>query len=390
MPISISGLSADRVAQLRQLDHTWSLGGMLASARTTGTAQAADAGSADIVAGGNLAASLSYGDISFAGVGTATTVCDGKVVGFGHPFQFLGATSLGLHPADAVYVQPDSLGAPFKLANIAPVVGSITQDRRTGLTGVFGTLPDVSTVTSTVTYGARERTGSTDVYFERALPDIGFSQLFANHDRVLDAAIPGSDDTSWTITGTDGDGEAFTISYADSYVSDYDIAYESAGDLANTLYALSQLEDVSVTSVVADSAVDDDHDPYRITGLQQQVRGKWVTVKTARVDAGDRLVLRAVLTNEAGTTYAPYSVQIPRGARSGQLQVTGGQRDYFYLRKVTSVADVQKGLAGAVRNDEVSFELRLAGKGVKRQQRTDVGPLDTVVDGSKRLTVVVR
>ncbi len=45
----------------------------------------ADAGRRQIVAGGNLAASLSYGDITMAGVGTTTSVCDGKVVGLRSP-----------------------------------------------------------------------------------------------------------------------------------------------------------------------------------------------------------------------------------------------------------------------------------------------------------------
>ena len=81
----------------------------------------------DVVAGGNLAASYSYGDITMGGVGTATSVCNNKVVGFGHPMDFLGETSLSLHPADALYVQPDSLGAPFKVANFAPPAAAITR-----------------------------------------------------------------------------------------------------------------------------------------------------------------------------------------------------------------------------------------------------------------------
>ena len=54
----------------------------------------------DVVAGGNLAASFSYGDITRRGVGTATSVCDGQVVGFGHPMDFRGETTMSLHPAE--------------------------------------------------------------------------------------------------------------------------------------------------------------------------------------------------------------------------------------------------------------------------------------------------
>ena len=113
-----------------------------------------------MVAGGNLAASLSYGDVTQAGVGTATRVCDGRVVGFGHPMTFLGRTSLSLHPADALYIQKESLGAPFKVANLGAPVGTITDDHLTGITGTFGALPGTTPVRSTVSYpGSPTRSG---------------------------------------------------------------------------------------------------------------------------------------------------------------------------------------------------------------------------------------
>ena len=64
-----------------------------------------------------------------------TDRCGDDLVGFGHPMMFSGATSLGLMPADALYVQEESLGAPFKVANLAAPAGTITQDRLTGITG---------------------------------------------------------------------------------------------------------------------------------------------------------------------------------------------------------------------------------------------------------------
>jgi hypothetical protein len=57
------------------------------------------------VAGGNLALSAAYGEVTIAAVGTATSVCDDRVVGFGHPATFQGKLAAGLHPAEALYVQ---------------------------------------------------------------------------------------------------------------------------------------------------------------------------------------------------------------------------------------------------------------------------------------------
>ena len=64
---------------------------------------------------------------------------------------FLGRTSLSLHPADALYIQKESLGAPFKVANLGAPVGTITDDHLTGITGTLGAVPGTTPVRSTVT-----------------------------------------------------------------------------------------------------------------------------------------------------------------------------------------------------------------------------------------------
>ena len=57
------------------------------------------------------------------------------MVAFGHPMNFDGPTSLSVHNADAIVIQ-DDLIAPFKLANIGGLVGTLDQDRMTGIRGV--------------------------------------------------------------------------------------------------------------------------------------------------------------------------------------------------------------------------------------------------------------
>ncbi|WP_457203190.1 hypothetical protein [Nocardioides sp. HB32] len=105
MPLGVAGVGAGRLtaAAARAGDRSW----LPRSAYAVGRAGAADATAGDIVAGGNLAASLAYGDVTMAGVGTATSVCGDRVVGFGHPLDYSGSTTLAMHPADAIYVQED-------------------------------------------------------------------------------------------------------------------------------------------------------------------------------------------------------------------------------------------------------------------------------------------
>ncbi len=198
MPLGISGLSASRLARAARVDKPYAL----KDAYSTGRASTEATGPESIVAGGNLAASVAYGDITMAGVGTATSVCDGEVVGFGHPLAFLGGTSESLHPADALFIQPDSLGSPFKLANIGAPVGTIAHDRLTGVTGAFGDLPEAADITSSVSYRGRSRVGTTHVTVPDFVADGLFGEFLANHERVVDGALKGTEVQEWTIGGT--------------------------------------------------------------------------------------------------------------------------------------------------------------------------------------------
>ena len=372
VPMGVTGLSQARLDKAHRYatkhDKGYFASGALASGRI-GRTGAREAAPETVVAGGNIAASISYGDVTYAGVGTVTSVCDGRVVGFGHPFSFLGGTTLGLHPADALYVQPDSLGAPFKVANISPATGTIDQDRLTGISGAFGALPDAATITSTVSYETRSRTGSSDIYYTPYSADVTFGQQIANHDRVLDAIIPGGEDLAWTITGTDESGAPFELSWEDRYVSNYDITFASSWDLADTVYVLSNLPDVQIDSITTDGAVDDNTDQLRLSAVEQLRDGEWVKVGRRyglTAQRGKMLKVRAVLKAADGTlSYAPFSTRIGPRARSGSLNVMGGASQWTNIWNAKSVAEVQEAYADSASNDQVLFNLRLRRNGGK-------------------------
>src|SRR6185295_15683934 len=113
-----------------------------AATRASGTTSAT-AAAIPIAPGGNLAASLSYGTVTAAAIGTATAVCGDHVVGFGHPLAFAGDSTYSLHGADAVTIQPDVAFPSYKLANLGAPIGTVTEDRLTGIHGVTGALPAV-------------------------------------------------------------------------------------------------------------------------------------------------------------------------------------------------------------------------------------------------------
>ncbi len=173
LPIAVSGLSSSRFTQLAGwLDDDGPV------ARASGGVDAA-AVPAPMVAGGNLAASLSDGTVTMAAVGTATYVCGDDVLGFGHPLAFAGDSTYTLRGADAITIQPDVAISSFKLANLGAPVGTVVEDRLTGIRGVLGALPTTYDVSSSATYRGRDKSGVTHVSVPDMLADLSLSTIVA-------------------------------------------------------------------------------------------------------------------------------------------------------------------------------------------------------------------
>ena len=64
--------------------------------------------------------------------------------------NFDGPTALSAHNASAIVIQDDPT-APFKLANIGGLVGTLDQDRMAGIRALLGPAPTPIVVTSHVT-----------------------------------------------------------------------------------------------------------------------------------------------------------------------------------------------------------------------------------------------
>ena len=393
MPLGISGISARRFQQAQDADRKY-LGRR--DAVWAGSAPSgADPDPSTVVAGGNIAAAVSYGDVTASGVGTATSVCDGRVVGFGHPMTFSGSTTLSLHPADALYIQADPTGPGFKVANLGAPAGTITDDRLTGITGGFGAIPETTSITSTVSMADRTRQGSTFVNLPAAGAEMTFNQHLANHDRVVDGIMAGSSHLDYTVSGTDESGNPFEIDFSDHFTSPYDITFDSAFDVADLVWGLTSIEGVSVDDVTMSSEVMTDKTTYTIDELQQRRKGKWVTLgkgKPAVVKAGKTLHLRAVLDSPSGSATTTYNFAVPKRFHDqrGFLSVTGGNWLYSDAPYKPSVKKIAKAVKAQVRNDATRAEFSISGRRDQHVERL-VGPaVDKVVNGEKRIRVVVR
>jgi hypothetical protein len=96
--------------------------------------------------GSAVAAVLLSGDMVMSATGTVTWVDGNSVLAFGHPFLSMGPVDMPMASADVLTVLP-SLYRSFKFATSGPVLGSISQDRSTGILGSFGDAPKMVPIT---------------------------------------------------------------------------------------------------------------------------------------------------------------------------------------------------------------------------------------------------
>lgn len=404
VPLTINGLSQQRLRDMRSDErgdrlHKQGRAGTLIGAAGPGVM----ADESDIVDGGNLGAAISRGTITAGGVGTVTDRCGDDVVGFGHPMMFSGATTLGLMPADALYIQEESLGAPFKVANLAAPAGAITQDRLTGITGnVSATLVETP-ITSTVTYNDEdpatpERSGEGESWSmaQDWNADVTLMQMLAMHDVTIDAIQPGSEESTVSITvALPGSEDEISITVKDRFVSDWDIAIESLWGTYDLLYALSRIDDVEVHGITTDAVVGDSTDTYRLGAMQQRRGGKWITVNRrvpALATAGGLLSLRVQLKGPDGSEWLAQQVRVPARARNeGRLSMTGGSWIWNDgLWEADTLGEVQQALASDVRNDEVETRLDFWSRRDDVRKRVASDPQELVVEGRKWANLVVR
>ncbi len=393
LPLGVSGMVTAK--RLRQVTRALDMDNVRVYRAGAVSADPAPGASADIVAGGNLAASVSYGDLSAIGVGTATAVCGDEVIAFGHPMNFSGPSTLTLHGADAIYVQKETLGPPFKVANPQSPSGSILQDRKAGILGVPGALPGTSDVTSYVEVPTEtSRTGTTKVSVQAAVPDIAAFHLLADQDRVFDAISGGRAAVGWTVSGQRANGRPFSYSRNDRFANTFDISFEPVFDLAEQLIRLQNnpFEKVTIKSVRTRSVMHREFQSYTLKKVQILVNGKWTKLFRNRVlqvrPGTTKRFLLTLTSRELGTRTIRLAVPVPPGAggKSGFLEIAGGN-SFFGGEEgpggggsAGSLDQLIKQMARAPRNDEVFANLFFFTRGsmIKRSMRKQAG---AVVDG---------
>ncbi|MCA1625219.1 MAG: hypothetical protein LC768_12575 [Acidobacteria bacterium] len=139
-PLTFSGFSQETLNHFApQLASV----GLLPVAAVGGAARITPLKEADdktLLGGASVSMQLTRGDYSLAASGTVTFRDGEKVYAFGHPFLNLGTADLPMSESHVVTVIPN-MNNSFKLAVPDSMVGSMTQDRSTGVFGRLGQAP---------------------------------------------------------------------------------------------------------------------------------------------------------------------------------------------------------------------------------------------------------
>jgi hypothetical protein len=99
--------------------------------------------------GDAIAGILVSGDMSMTGLGTVSYNDGKRVLGFGHPFFNLGPVDMPMAKGE-VLMTLSSAFQPNKIANATDIVGSLHQDRHSGIMGVLGDTAETIPVTLSV------------------------------------------------------------------------------------------------------------------------------------------------------------------------------------------------------------------------------------------------
>ena len=409
VPVAVSGLN-DR--GFRKFSKTLRLAGLKVTPYRAGAASVGPLATTPIEAGDAVAGALSVGDLTFAGVGTATAVCDDLVLAFGHPFFWDGPAGefpMAMYGANVVTVVPDpsQVFGAFKIANITDLHGIIDQDRLTGIRGVEGVEPSSVPVTSIVSSPdlANIRNGETTIFRQEIggfplVPDIAAFHLLGNEDAVFDRIGDGSVALEFTVEGLGPDGTPFSLTRPNLFFSDFDASFESIFEMYSFLFEIMEnpFGEVLITSVDMTASITQEHRVSEITrvesssSLQPALRER----ERLRVRRGDTIELQVFLQREGSVEedVVQLLLRVPRRARGGSLRVAGGGADscffcFFFEEEngdetPESFAQLLSDLEDTPRNNDLVATLRTG-----RRETQATFRADTVVRGEEHIDIVV-
>ncbi|HEY2962284.1 MAG TPA: hypothetical protein VGJ37_07695 [Pyrinomonadaceae bacterium] len=265
-------------------------------------------------AGSSISVQLVRGDYSLAAAGTVTMRDGDRIYAFGHPFLSLGASDMPMTESSVVTVVPNANNS-FKLAVPGKMVGSISQDRASGIFGLLGQAPKMIPVKVNL-HTSRDRTETysyevaNDTFLTPLLLNITVFNTITSSERVLG-------DSTITVEGEIRVKGQEPIK-VDRRFSASNSAIMAAGSIAAPVSTLltSGFDDVQLDGITLDISSSE----TKYAGTLERI-----TLDRTEVRRGEKVEVQAYVRTESGKQFVQrIPLQIPEDAALGQLLVFVG------------------------------------------------------------------
>ncbi|MCZ6768624.1 MAG: hypothetical protein O7D93_05205 [Acidobacteria bacterium] len=307
-PLSLSGFSAGSIEPFAsQLE---SLG--LVPVRGMGSARIEEYEDVPLQAGSTISVQLVRGDLDVSASGTVTYINGSKIYAFGHPFLSIGYTDLPLSHAAVLTIIP-SLMTSQKVSAPIGFIGSIKQDRATGIMGVAGERPQLIPVELELHTSRNElKRLNFEVVTDNFLTP--FLINFAVHNSIV---------SSERAIG----GQTLQVKCTIAVKGQQDINFESSfSDLASSS-AIAALAAATPVNFLLTSGFEDlvmEKISVEITAVEQTREATLEKVWQDRLEAdpGEEVTLTVFLRQSNGETMIEkYPVKIPEEVGAGPLRI---------------------------------------------------------------------
>jgi hypothetical protein len=264
--------------------------------------------------GSSISVQLVRGDYSLAAAGTVTLRDGDRIYAFGHPFLSLGASDMPMSEASVVTVI-SNMNNSFKLAVPGKMVGSISQDRASGIFGLLGQAPKMIPVKVNL-HTSRDRTETysyeiaNDSFLTPLLLNITLFNTITSSERALG-------DSTISVKGEIKVKGQETIQI-DRRFSAANSAIMAAGAIAAPVGSLltSGFDDVQLDGITLDIASTE----TKYAGTLERI-----TLDRTEVRRGEKIEVQAYVRTESGKQFVQrIPIQIPEDAGLGQLLVFVG------------------------------------------------------------------
>ena len=264
--------------------------------------------------GSSISVQLVRGDYSLAAAGTVTLRDGDRIYAFGHPFLSLGASDMPMTESSVVTVIANAANS-FKLAVPGRMVGSISQDRASGIYGLLRQAPKMIPVKVNL-HTSRDRTETfsyevaNDSFLTPLLLNITVFNTITSSERVLG-------ESTITVAGeirVKGQ-DAVRI---DRRFSASNSAILAAGSIAAPVGSLltSGFDDVQLDGITLDISSSE----TKYAGTLERI-----TLDRTEVRRGEKVEVQAYVRTESGKQFVQrIPLQIPEDAALGQLLVFVG------------------------------------------------------------------